>query len=355
MSVQLSAGVETPCPLIDETIVERNIAAAQALFSSRGVALRPHIKTHKLVRFAQMQIAAGAVGITCQKTSEAEVFVDGGCADVLITYNIIGAAKLERLRRLAEKARLCVVADSDATVAGLSGAFASAGAPLRVLVECDTGGGRCGVQSPQDAARLASVIARSPGLAFGGLMTYPGADGHQGVETFMRAAKPLCIDAAGSCETITSGGTPSMKGFPERSVVTEYRPGTYIYNDRSLVSRGACGVEDCAMALAATVVSRPTRDRAIIDAGSKALTSDLLGLVGYGMLRDYPEATIAGLSEEHGNVDVSACARKPDIGEVVLVIPNHTCVVTNMFDDVVLHRSGMDMRKVRVDARGRVF
>lgn len=355
MTPLLPQWFETPCPLIDVAIVERNIAEAQALFDARGVALRPHIKTHKLVRFAKMQIAAGAVGITCQKTSEAEIFVDGGCDDVLITYNILGEAKLERLRRLAERARLVVVADNEATIAGLSRAFASSNSPMRVLAECDTGGKRCGVQTPHEAARLAGVIARSPGLVFGGLMTYPAAGGHEQVEAFMSAAKSLCIAAAGSCETITSGGTPSMKTFTGSSVVTEYRPGTYIYNDRSLVARGACGVEDCAMVVAATVVSRPTEGRAVIDAGSKALSSDLLGLAGYGTLRDYPDASIIGLSEEHGHVDVSACTRKPDIGETVFVIPNHACVVTNLFDEVVLHRGGVDMRKVAVDARGRVF
>ena len=354
MSPVLPDGVETPVPLIDEAIVERNIARAQALFDAHGVALRPHIKTHKLVRFAQRQIAAGAVGITCQKTTEAEVFVEAGCDDVLITFNVVGAAKLARLRRLAARARLAVVADNEAVIAGLSAAFADAPAPLRVLIECDTGGGRCGVQTPQEAARLAGLVARSPGLSFGGLMTYPPANGHARVESFMREAKPLCVAAAGSCETISSGGTPSMTSFPDASVVTEYRPGTYIYNDRSLVARGACGVEDCAMKVAATVVSRPTPDRAILDAGSKALTSDLLGLTGYGLLPDYPEAMIVGLSEEHGHVDVSACAKKPEVGEIVFVIPNHACVVTNLFDEVVLHRGGADMRKARVDARGRV-
>lgn len=352
--MRLPEGFETPIPLVDEAIVARNIARAQALFDARGVALRPHIKTHKLLRFARAQLAAGAKGITCQKTSEAEVFVDGGCDDILVTFDILGDAKTARLRRLADKARLAVVADNEVVVAGLSRAFADAARPLSVLVECDVGGGRCGVQSPQEAARLAGVIARSPGLVFGGLMTYPPVEGHDKVEAFMRAAKPLCIDAAGSCETISSGGTPSMKSFPLDSVVTEYRPGTYIYNDRSQMARGACALEDCALTLAATVVSRPTRDRAILDAGSKALTSDLFGMTGYGLLRDYPDARIVGLSEEHGHVDLSACARRPEIGETVLVIPNHVCVVVNMFDEIALHRAGADMRRVKVDARGRV-
>ena len=146
-----------------------------------------------------------------------------------------------------------------------------------------------------------------------------------------------------------------MKTVPHDTVVTEYRPGTYIYNDRSLVTRGACTLNDCAMTVVATVVSRPTSDRAILDAGSKVLSSDLLGLSGYGLLKDYPEATVTGLSEEHGHVDLSSCDRKPEVGEVIAVLPNHACVVTNLLDRVHLHRSGTFVETVGVDARGAVI
>lgn len=346
--------VETPAVLIDETIVARNIAKAQAQFTALGVALRPHIKTHKLVRFAKAQLAAGAVGITCQKTSEAEAFARAGCTDITITYNIVGAEKLARLRSLAHLARITVVADSAAVVLGLGEAFAGSVQPLNVLVECDTGQGRCGVQTPDAAVELARLIDGQPGLRFAGLMTYPAPNSHDKVEVFMRTAKAGCLAAVGSCDVITSGGTPSMASFPGGSVVTEYRPGTYIYNDRSLVVRGACGLEDCALTVLATVVSRPTPDRAILDAGSKTLTSDLLGMTGYGLMIDYPGAVITGLSEEHGHVDLSACDAKPEVGDVVAIIPNHACVVTNMFDTVYLHRSGALTGPVAIDARGRV-
>ncbi len=349
------ATIETPGVLIDEDIVDRNITSAQVRFDQLGIALRPHIKTHKLVRFAQKQIAAGAVGVTCQKTTEAEVFVDAGCPDILITFNILGEAKLARLRRLHGRARITVVADNEVVVRGLSRAFAQASEPLRVLVECDTGLARCGVQSPEAAVKLALLVTQSPGLRFAGLMTYPAPNAHEKVEAFMAAARNGCLTRLGHCETISSGGTPSMKTMQGPSVVTEYRPGTYIYNDRSLIMRGACALEDCAMSIAATVVSRPTAGRAILDAGSKTLSSDLLGLSGYGMLRDYPDAVISGLSEEHGHVDLSACTRKPDVGERVFIIPNHACVVTNLFDEVHLHRSGHFVETLCVDARGPCF
>ncbi len=351
----LPAGFETPAILIDEDIAERNIRSAQTQFDALGVRLRPHIKTHKLVAFARKQIAAGATGITCQKITEAEVFIRAGFADVLITYNLIGAAKLARLRELSGFARIAVVADSRTVVDGLAAAFLDAPARLEVLVECDTGSGRCGVQSPAAAAELAGHIARSPGLSFGGLMTYPAPDMHEVVEAFLAQARDLCNASAGACPTVTSGGTPSMATFPGSQVITEYRPGTYIYNDRSLVSRGSARLEDCALRVAATVVSRPTPDRAILDAGSKTLSSDLLGQVGYGLLPDYPGAVIGGLSEEHAHVDLSGATGRPDIGDIVTIIPNHACVVTNLTDHVYLHRSGGPAVRTRVDARGLVW
>lgn len=347
--------IETPGVLIDEDIVDRNIAAAQARFDRLGIALRPHIKTHKLIRFAEKQISAGAVGITCQKTSEAEVFARGGCRDILVTYNILGGEKLARLRSLTAMAKITVVADNDVVVAGLSATFADAPTPLDVLVECDTGLGRCGVQTPEDAADLAREIAAAPGLRFAGLMTYPAPESHERVEAFMVAAKAHCLAAVGSCDVISSGGTPSMKTVPTGTVITEYRPGTYIYNDRSLVARGACLLSDCALTVSATVVSRPTTDRAILDAGSKVLSSDLLGLKGYGLLLDYPDAHIHALSEEHGHVDLTGCTARPKVGDVVSILPNHACVVSNLYDRVHLHRSGVLTETLHVDARGRVF
>jgi D-serine deaminase-like pyridoxal phosphate-dependent protein len=171
----------------------------------------------------------------------------------------------------------------------------------------------------------------------------------------MSLAKQGCITRIGHCEIVSSGGTPSMKSVRGPSVITEYRPGTYIYNDKSLIARGACGIDDCAMSISATVVSRPTPNRVIIDAGSKTLSSDLLGLHGYGMLRDYPAAIINGLSEEHGHIDVKESIEKPKIGEKIFIIPNHACVVTNLFNEVHLHRSGQFIETVHVDARGCVF
>ena len=223
-----------------------------------------------------------------------------------------------------------------------------------MLVECDTGANRCGVASPEDAAALARRIAVAPGLAFSGLMTYPPASGEAAVQDFMTRAKAL-IEADGlSVPVITSGGTPTMMHAAEAPVVTEYRPGTYVYNDRSLVARGACGWDDCALTVLATVVSVPAANRAIIDAGTKALTSDLLGLTGYGHVLGRDDLAIDQLSEEHGRL-VSTGPINLRVGDRLRIVPNHACVVTNMVDEVYLVSAAEPTpRAVPVVARGRI-
>ncbi|RDV02082.1 D-TA family PLP-dependent enzyme [Undibacter mobilis] len=332
---QTRAQLTTPAVLIDLAKVERNIRRHQDYANRHGLKLRPHIKTHKLPQIAAMQLRAGAIGVTCQKVSEAEAMVAGtpDIQDVLITYNIVGAEKLDRLAALARKVKLSVVADNKTVVAGLSQRFAAEASPLAVLVECDTGAHRCGVATPDDAAALADVIAHSPGLSFGGLMTYPPPDGAANVQSFMSRAKAL-IEAKGiTVPVITSGGTPSMAKAGDAPVTTEYRAGTYVYNDRSLVARGACGWDDCALTVLATVVSVPADNRAIIDAGSKTLTSDLLGLPDYGHVLGRDDIRIDQLSEEHGRL-VSDGPIGLKVGDRIRIVPNHACVVSNLVDQV---------------------
>lgn len=350
------AEIQTPAVLIDLDVAVANICRFQEYADSHALNVRPHIKTHKLPAIADLQIAAGAIGITCQKVSEAEAMVSGSrsIADVLITYNIVGAEKLQRLKALAKRVKLSVVADSVAIVDGLSAAFREEPQPLTVLVECDTGANRCGVLTPDAATSLAAYIHKMPGLVFGGLMTYPPAGGEAAVEAFMRVAK-ADIEALGiEVPVITSGGSPSMMHAAEAPTTTEYRPGTYVYNDRSLVSRGACGWADCALTVLATVVSVPAANRAIIDAGSKVLTSDLLGLTGYGHVLGRDDIAVDQLSEEHGRL-ISSGPIGLSVGDKIRIVPNHACVVTNMVDTVSV--IGNDLLRTEawpVTARGMV-
>jgi D-serine deaminase-like pyridoxal phosphate-dependent protein len=347
--------LETPVPVVDVDVVERNLVRWQNRCDALGIANRPHIKTHKLACWARRQMELGAKGITCQKIGEAEVMADAGLDDILITFGILGDAKLARLADLAARVRLTVVADSRAIVEGLAAAGKAAGRPVAVLVECDTGAGRCGVQTPADALALARIVAASEGLRFGGLMTYPAHGGRARMGEFLREAKGLCEASGLSVETVSAGGTPDMRKDDGLDVVTEYRAGTYIYNDRSLVTRGLCSLDDCALWVLATVVSRPTESRAIIDAGSKALTSDLSGQEGYGLLREWPRALVYRLDEEHGYVDLrDTPGPGPKVGDVVSILPNHVCPVSNLYERIVAARGGIVLGSIPVDARGRV-
>lgn len=343
--------LETPAVLIDLDRVEANIARAQAHFDALGVAFRPHVKTHKLPQIAALQIAAGARGIAAQKVSEAEVFAAQGFSDILLCTTPLSPGKIARARALAARGPFALVADSEDAVALLSARGAE---PLRVLVECDTGARRCGVQTPEAARDLARRIAAAPGLVFGGLMTYPPAFGAARAQEFLSRAVPLVVGAVGACPVVSSGGTPGLAHSAEAPLVTEYRAGTYVYNDRSLVENGSCGIEDCALTVLATVLSRPTHDRAILDSGSKILTSDLMGLAGHGLILEAQGARITALSEEHGHVDLTQATARPRVGDKVQVVPNHACPVSNLVDHVIFHRRGAVEARVPVAARGTV-
>ena len=296
-------------------------------------------------------MAAGAVGITCQKIGEAEVMADAGLADIFLPYNILGRAKLERLKALHGRVTLSVTADSRDTLEGLAATFTDTGHPLSVLVECDTGMGRCGVQSADEAVALAKVIDKAGGLSFGGLMTYPAAGRAAEAEAWLAGAKRALAASGLACDRVSSGGTPDMWRSADTSVVTEYRPGTYIYLDRYQVAKGVGTLDDCALTVLATVVSHPTPNRAILDSGSKALSSDTLGLKDFGELLGVPGALVTGLSEEHGTVTLSDNAGLR-IGERVRVVPDHCCVVTNLFNEVTLIDGETILETMPVAARG---
>ena len=345
--------LQTPCVVVDHDVVEANIRRFQSFCDAAGLGCRPHVKTHRITEFAHLQIDAGAIGINCQKLGEVEVMADAGIGNILLTYNIVGQPKLTRLRALTERCNLTVTVDDPTVLAGLGKAMNGAPEPLSVLVECDTGAGRCGVQTPEAARELAVKAARTPGIRFRGLMTYPAAGHGKAADDWLARARDRCGIDGLACDVISTGGTPDMWKVGELKTATEYRAGTYVYNDRSLVARGVCGYAECALTVLATVVSRPTSDRAIVDAGSKALTSDLLGLEGFGHVLEYPDAKLYALNEEHGMLDVGACDQRPSVGDLVHIVPNHACVVSNLFDAVHVVRDGRLEGERIVAARGR--
>ena len=341
--------LDTPAAIIDLDLMEANISRFQAYLDTHGIANRPHIKTHKIPAIAHQQLAAGAVGITCQKLGEAEVMVEAGIRDIFLPYNLLGEAKLERLASLARRATLSLTADSELVVQGLARAAARAGVPLTVLVEFDGGMGRCGVQTPEAAAELARVIVRSDSLRFGGLMTYPS---NERTDAFVRAVRALLARDGLAIACVSGGGTQCMWQAHAHPDVNEHRAGMYIFGDRYTLKHGAILEQDCSFKVLTTIVSRPTAERGILDGGSKTFSSDLLGLEGHGLIVEYPEARFYGMSEEHGHVDFSACAHKPALGERVTVIPNHCCPVANLFNQLVGVRSGTVEVVWPVAARG---
>jgi D-serine deaminase-like pyridoxal phosphate-dependent protein len=354
LAAKIAREYGTPCAVIDMDKVERNIARIQAQCTAAGVANRPHIKTHKSPVLAKLQIDAGAHGITCQKIGEAEVMADAGIANILISYNLIGEEKMARLGRLQAKADMTVAADNPVVIAGLPQAAAHSGRPLSVVVECDTGRKRAGVETPAEAIALARQIAASEGLRFTGFMLYPTETGWDDAQTFydeaLAGVRAHSLDAA----MVSTGGSPNLKNLGKLKGATEHRPGTYIYNDRMQVGAGVATWDDCALHIYSTVVSRAAPERGILDAGSKTLTTDTGGLDGHGLILEHPEAKIARFAEEHGFLDLSRSNTRPNVGDVVRIVPNHVCVVVNMMDEVVMVRGDEILGVLPVAARGKL-
>lgn len=346
--------LETPAVLIDLDRVNRNIGRFQGYCAEHGLQARPHIKTHKLPWLAHEQVRHGAVGITCQKLGEAEVMAAAGLIDIFLPYNLIGREKVARAVALARRVRLSLTTDDAIVADDLSAAFDADGQLIDLLVECDTGMGRCGVQTPDEALSLARHIAGLPALRFAGLMTYPAPGTSTDAAAWLAEAKSLIEEDGLPCSRISSGGSPDMWHLHEGGVATEHRAGTYVYNDRSLVAYGTCDEDDCALTVLTTVVSTPRWDRIVVDAGSKTLTSDTLGLDGHGTVVGYPNLRIGPLSEEHGVIHARGDKPVPRLAERLSIIPNHACVVSNLFDVVHMVRNERVEMTLPVSARGRV-
>jgi D-serine deaminase-like pyridoxal phosphate-dependent protein len=344
----MALDVATPVATVDLGRLESNLARWQAHCDRLGLASRPHVKTHKCVEIAQRQMDVGSAGITCQTLHEAEVMIAAGIADVLIPYNLVGGRKLEQLALLLPRATVRVTADDSALLPGVGGAALDTGRELGVLVDCDTGLGRTGVTTPEAARDLAVAVADTPGLRFDGLLTFPSPPP---ARAFLERAASLLERRGLPASIVSAGGTPTMWRCEElRPVVTEYRVGTYAFNDRSTVAAGAAGLEDVALTVVATVVSR--RDgRAILDAGSKALSSDRGPDDGFGLVLEAPSSTLVRLDEEHGYLRL-APGDSLELGQQVRIVPNHACAAVNLFEDLLIIRDGRTDERWPVE-RGR--
>lgn len=362
-TLQTAIEYETPLVTIDLDIMERNIQREQAYFDGLGLKFRPHVKTHKIPELTRRQLEAGASGICCQKLSEAEVMADeAGATDIFIPYNIVGPKKIQRLAALLQRPGLVMTVGADSLEAALSANEAGklAGRPVRVMIECDTGGKRAGLADTRAVLDLALEIkSRCDMVDLVGLFTFP-TDPVKTPAFFSEAASKL--EANGIHPQIFSGGgTPIQWQVGGLPYITEHRAGTYIFNDKNTLGAGACKIEDCAMRVICTVVSRPSEDRAIIDGGSKVFSSDpwLSGppeaKYTFGLVLEYPEAVLSAFSEEHGTLDLSRCQDRPRIGEQLTIIPNHCCTTTNMHDRVYGVRGGEVVKVFKIAARGMVW
>ena len=354
----------TPAVLVDLDILERNIARQAERARAAGIRLRPHAKTHKCPEIARMQLTAGAAGISLAKTSEAEVFAAAGFNDIFIAYPIVGLAKAERLLALSDRLRLAVGTDSVEGAQALGRVFHAAGRRLEVQLKIDVGYHRVGVL-PEDAVGIALRLADLPGISLRGIFTHAGqvyqaetpdavaAIGRHEGETLVSAGAAL-RKAGLSIEEVSVGSTPSARHAMRVSGVTECRPGNYVFHDGSQVTLGTCGPEDCAMTVLATVVSVPAADRAVVDAGSKTLSSDPLRPHpnGHGLILG-SRSRLRSLSEEHGVLRIED-GDSFRVGERVRILPNHACVVSNLHDRLYGVRAGRADTEIRIAARGRI-
>jgi D-serine deaminase-like pyridoxal phosphate-dependent protein len=349
---------DTPFLAVDVDLLERNLKAMANHAATAGLELRPHAKTHKSVFLAQLQIERGAVGITVATVSEAEIFASAGLDDIFIAYPIWAEGpRAERLRTLATRTRLRVGADSIEGVRQLAQAMGSQVHRLAVAIEVDSGHHRSG-RSPESAAEVAAA-ALEVGLTVDGVFTFPGHSYGPGAgdSAARDEAEALTIargalTAAGiPCPVVSGGSTPSADAA-RSDVLTELRPGVYVFGDAQQWELGTCAPESIALTVRATVVSRRD-DTVIVDAGSKALGADRASWAsGYGRVMEYPNARILALSEHHATVRFPSDETPPAAGTRLRIVPNHVCSAVNLADRYTVEREGAEIDEWRIDARG---
>ncbi len=362
-SMQGGRALETPVPLVDLDRLDANLDRMAAYARSHRLALRPHAKTHKSPLVGAKQLRRGAAGLTCATLLEVEVMAE--VADnILLAYPPVGASKLERLMDLPARLDLTVALDSLAVATELAAAARQRGRAIGVYLELDLGLRRVGLSAIEEVLALARAVAATSPLEYRGIIFYPGhirgpvSEHSAELERLRTALQAVIVKLrqAGLEPKIVSGGsTPTAWRTHEIDGVTELRPGTYVYNDRTTAQIGACEWSDCALTVLATVVSTAVPGQAVIDAGSKALGREPSqgDGDGFGALLDRPEVTVQRLSEEHGILDLGESDWRPAVGDLVRVVPNHACIVVHLHEVIYGIRGGRIETSWPVLARGR--
>jgi len=365
--------IPTPAVLVDAPKLERNLSTMQAAANASGLRLRPHAKTHKSPHIARMQIERGAVGICCAKLGEAEVFADAGVTDIRLPYPL-NPVDADRVFALAERVRLSFIVDDPAIAQAWSDLAERRGRQLEILIKVDVGFHRCGIDPHSPSAPgTVRAIAAMKGLRFRGLLSHAGhgygAVSASQLEAIAAEEALLLHDVAAraevTCDEFSVGATPTVRFSVTQEGLTEIRPGNYAYFDRTQVAHEAATWDDCALTVLARVVSRPARERVILDSGSKTLTNDgargFVGTPGYGaVMRGLhvadpdPLLIVERLSEEHANVRVVEGETALKTGDLVRIVPNHSCVVSNLVDAVWLVDGERVIERLPVAARGRI-
>ena len=355
---------DTPALILELDAFETNIKRLASAVPRR-VRVRAHAKTHKCPEIGKRQIAAGAVGLCCQKVSEAEAMVEGGINDVLVSNEVVGAAKLDRLAALARRARLGVCVDNADNVRDLDAAMKRADARIDVYIELEVGMRRCGVAPGEPAVALARAIAASPSLRFGGLQAYHGRAQHIRSAEERRAVisncslqvkdtKALLMTAGIACPVVTGAGSGTFPFEVELGAWDEIQPGSYIFMDSDYARNEwppAMPRFEHSLFVLATVMSRPDPALAVVDAGLKASSVDS-GMPG---VWQRPGLAYARASDEHGSIEIGPDAAAPALGEKLLLVPGHCDPTVNMYDWYVCVRKGVVEALWPITARGAVF
>lgn len=352
---------DTPFVSLNLEVMENNINWLQKLARNANVKLRPHTKTHKSSYIANKQLDAGAVGITTATLGEAEVMANAGIHDILIAFPLVGKKKLERYSNLLKRANITVALDDIKVAQAINEIGKSHNTKLPLYADVDTGLHRMG-KSPKESVESILEIAALPFVEVKGLMSHAGhayaekdEEGLKNVAiqdaTILNDTK-LALEREGlNIEEISVGASAIARFTEEMPFITEVRAGMYAFNDRMVMGTGGASEEDCAVTIFATIVSHPSHDHFIIDAGSKTLAQDPYKKGGHGLIKNHNNLVIKNLSEEHGVIEIHGKTNL-DIGDVVEVIPNHVCPVINLTDKVFGFRNGELERIVSIDARG---